>query len=133
MRRYALLLLGAIGLLAGAGYLVWLFFRSLYSAYSDWKLYKELDELEAIGRARRKARAEQNQKRLDNGCPHVFQDPSGVLPPKTCVKCGIEKQRPKGGCDHRWKPVAEPVPHAVCEACGQQYRAEPPAGPGPSP
>jgi hypothetical protein len=95
--------------------------KSLLGLVSDRQLHRELDELAAHGDARRQARKEANQKRLDNGCEHQFDEAIGGFPPGVCHVCGLAKEKPNGACDHVWRAGEGGAPNSVCEKCGRQH------------
>ncbi len=113
--------MAALAVIATCGYFLWLAGRAFYSMYSDWKLDKELIVIRAESDVRRKQKSEDNQRRLDNGCVHVFDQSFGEFPPGVCRKCGLERERPKGECDHVWRRAEGPVPGSFCEKCGKKY------------
>ncbi|MBC8351334.1 MAG: hypothetical protein H8E66_05075 [Planctomycetes bacterium] len=95
--------------------------KTLLGMVSDRSLNKELDELVAHGDARRQARVETNEKRLDNGCEHEFDGALGGFPPEVCHKCGLASEKPNGPCDHVWRAGEGGAPHSACEKCGRSY------------
>jgi hypothetical protein len=97
--------------------------KGLWGMFGDWRLHRELDELQADGNSRRQAREAANQLRLDNGCDHDFDGALGGFPAGVCHKCGLEKEKPTGTCDHVWRPVDGPIPSSVCEKCGRSHSA----------
>ncbi len=101
--------------------LLYSFGRFLVTLVTDWRLYRELDELEAEGEARREKKVQENVERLDNGCDHSFGGAMG-FPPDVCAKCGLSKEKPTGACDHVWRRAEGPVPQCYCETCRKQYR-----------
>ena len=80
-----------------------------------------MDELQSGAEARRRQRLLENQQRLDSGCEHDFETHVSGLPPGTCRKCGVEREKPTAGCDHIWKPVKGAIPSSRCEKCGRTY------------
>jgi hypothetical protein len=108
--------------LAIGGWLLFAFGRNMITILDDWLHGRELDELRAESKARRKQRQAEEKARLDNGCEHDFDTPAFGLPPGVCVKCGLAKQRPAGDCDHIWK-LAEKgaAADSYCEKCGKTY------------
>lgn len=110
----------ALGVVVWALYMIG---EALAHVYRDWRLGKELDELQSAGAARREQRRLANEQRLANGCQHDFQSAAVVgLPPGVCLKCGLEKEKPTGGCDHAWRVKPGAVPSSACEKCGKQHR-----------
>jgi hypothetical protein len=101
-----------------AGYFLWLCAHSVYSAFAGWREKRDLAQLQAEYRARRK----ENALRLGNGCDHQYTESSADgLPPDVCRKCGLSRQKPPGDCDHVWRVVPKLVPTSRCEKCGQTY------------
>jgi hypothetical protein len=121
MKESFLIGMVALVVIAGGGYFIWLAARSFHSMYSDWNLGKELDVIRTESDARRKQKGEENQRRLDNGCEHVFDQGFGEFPPGVCRKCGLERERPKGTCDHVWRRAVGAVPGSYCEKCEKKY------------
>ena len=106
-------------LLAGwALYMVW---DALLQVFNDWRLGRELNQLELESTARREQRRLANEKRLANNCEHDFQSGAVGLPPAVCTKCGLEREKPTGGCDHVWRVKPGAVPSSACEKCGKLY------------
>jgi hypothetical protein len=105
-----------------AGWTLWMIGRAFYQLLSDWKLGKELDELQADTAARRQRKQESLARRLASGCDHDFTTGAAGLPPDACSKCGIEKDRPDGLCDHVWRVRPGAAPSSVCEQCGKVYQ-----------
>jgi ribosomal protein L32 len=106
-------------LLAGwALYMVW---EALVQVFNDWRLGRELNELEMTSSARREQRRAANEKRLATNCEHDFRSGAVGLPPAVCAKCGLEQEKPTGGCDHVWRVKPGPVPSSACEKCGKSY------------
>ncbi len=116
---------GIFGFVAFAivGYFLFHLGKALLGMFSDWRLHRELDELQADGEARRQAKTEANRKRLDNGCDHDFDGALGGFPQGVCHKCGLAKDKPTGTCDHVWRAVDGPIPNSTCEKCGRSYSA----------
>ena len=118
MRRYFFLGILIVGVLSGLVYYVWLVVSALYE---DWSLGKDVKKIRAETERRRQQRAEENARRLDNGCDHLFGETLGGFPPFACRRCGLERQRPKGPCDHVWRLSKDSIPGAYCEKCGKKY------------
>ncbi|TVS09886.1 MAG: hypothetical protein EA424_26245 [Planctomycetaceae bacterium] len=95
-----------------------------WAAYQDWRLFRELNVIQAESAARREHKRADRQKRLDNGCEHAFGTGLGGFPPNACPKCGIEREKPMGRCDHVWRRKDGPVIGSYCEKCGKQYQPE---------
>jgi hypothetical protein len=95
--------------------------KGLLGMVSDRSLHRELDELAAHGETRRQAREASNQKRLDNGCAHQFDEALGGFPLGVCHKCGLARVKPNGPCDHVWRAGEGGSPHSACEKCGRRY------------
>ncbi|MGE0756546.1 MAG: hypothetical protein AB7F89_04710 [Pirellulaceae bacterium] len=110
-----------------AGWALYMLGRALAQLLSDWRLGRELDELEADGAARREKRQQQLEQRLANGCEHDFASGAIGLPPEVCIKCGLEKNKPSGPCDHIWRVKSGAVPTSSCEICGKIYHPLQPA------
>ena len=118
MRQNYFLAVLVFAALAGVLYFVWLV---LVSVYRHWQLTKDVSAIKASNASRRREKEEASQKRLDNGCEHAFGESIGGLPPDTCRKCGLQRQRPRGPCDHIWELANEPVPCSYCKTCGKKY------------
>jgi ribosomal protein L32 len=99
-------------------YMLW---DALVEVFSDWRLGRELNQLESESAMRREQRRQLNEKRLANGCEHDFRSGAVGLPPHVCTRCGLEEDKPTGGCDHVWRVKPGPVPSSVCEKCGKVY------------
>jgi hypothetical protein len=95
--------------------------KSLYGMFQDWRLNRELDQLQSEASGRREALAESNRVRLDNGCEHDFDTGAHGMPPETCRTCGLERAKPLGTCDHVWVINPGPVPVSACKKCGRKY------------
>jgi ribosomal protein L32 len=108
----------AVAIVAWAVYMVW---DAMLQIFRDWRLGRELDQLESEGASRREQRRAANEQRLATGCNHDFAGGAVGLPPGVCAKCGIQKEKPTGGCDHIWRVKSGPVPSSVCEKCGKVY------------
>lgn len=108
----------AFGLIGWALYMVW---EALVEVFKDWRLGRELHQLESESAARREQRRLQNEKRLANGCDHDFRGGAVGLPPDVCAKCGLAQEKPSGACDHIWRVKPGPVPSSACEKCGKLY------------
>lgn len=121
MKDYFVWAMAALIPLGVLGYFLYMLGKGLYGMYSDWRLHGELDELQAQQSGRKQARAEANQRRLDNGCQHDFGGALGGFPPDVCHKCGLSREKPAGSCDHVWKAGEGPVPHSICAKCGKTY------------
>lgn len=121
MRQYVLYAMAVIFPLSLTGWFLWLLGKSVAQIYSDWQLEKELVEIEAQSEAHRRQLKEANVQRLDNGCDHDFTNTRPGLPPNTCAKCGLEREKPRGPCDHVWRVVPGSVPQSACEKCGRSY------------
>ena len=122
MKQFFMMLIGGGALVAVVGFGVWLVLKALWTVFSDWRLQGELKQIAADSKERRERRRGEKQKRLDTGCEHVFDGVASGLPPNTCAKCGIEREKPSGMCDHVWKRQEGPTPLSRCEKCGRQYR-----------
>ena len=103
------------------GAFLWAFGKALLSLFSDWKLGRDLDELERHGATRREQQRQANVERLDTGCDHDFESGSFGLPPNVCRSCGLEQEKPTGACDHVWRTEEGSVPRSSCEKCGKKY------------
>jgi hypothetical protein len=95
--------------------------RSLWTVFEDWRLGRELNQIEAESASRRQRRREENAQRLDNGCEHDFEHHSFGFPSGVCSRCGLEQEKPKGACDHVWRLKPGAVPSSFCEKCGRTY------------
>ena len=104
--------------------LCWLLYKmgqSLLTSFDDWRLGLGLGNLKADRQALREQLREENEKRLETGCDHDFEDHGFGLPPDSCSKCGLEREKPSGPCDHVWKLEDGPVPGSKCEKCGEMH------------
>jgi hypothetical protein len=111
-----------------ASWALYMLGRAIWQLVSDWRLGRELDELQAQSESRRQQRVQAQAQRLDNGCPHDFETLAVGLPPNVCGRCGLERDRPVGQCDHVWRAQPGPVPCSQCERCGKKYHPlQPPA------
>ena len=108
----------AVGIVGWALYMVG---NALTQVFRDWRLGKELDELESQSSSRRDERRLANEQRLATGCEHDFCSGAVGLPPGVCAKCGMEKDKSTGGCDHVWRVKSGPVPSSACEKCNKLY------------
>ncbi len=108
----------AVGIAVWAMYMIW---EAFIQVFNDWRLGRELNELESQSAARREQRRLANEQRLATDCIHDFGGGAVGLPPGVCTKCGLEKEKPTGGCDHVWRVKPGPVPSSVCEKCGKLY------------
>ncbi len=127
MRQTFLLLIIAIivvSLLVGAIYMV---LRSLLDVVEDWQTARELKELKTEVSEQQQAQDQEHEIRLQNDCEHQWEGSLVGFPPGVCVRCGLEKTRPRGACDHVWRVEMKEVPGAVCETCGKQYHRAPSA------
>jgi len=121
MKQYFLYAIAALIPMAIGGWFLWSLGRAFLTMFEDWRLGKELDELQAQSESRREQERLNNEKRLDNGCEHRFDDQVFGLPRGVCGKCGIEQQKPTGPCDHVWRLEKGAVPSSTCEVCGKKY------------
>jgi ribosomal protein L32 len=108
----------ALGICGWALYMLW---DALVEVFNDWRLGRELNQLEAESVARRQQRRILNEQRLATGCTHDFLGGAVGLPPGVCAKCGLAEEKPSGACDHVWRVKPGPVPSSECEKCGKQY------------
>lgn len=117
------------GLLAAglAGWALYMIGEALAQVFRDWRLGRELDQLQAESASRREQRRLANEKRLANGCAHDFSGTAPGLPMGTCPKCGLEREKPTGGCDHVWRVKPGPAPSSVCVKCDKIYNPLEPA------
>lgn len=104
-------------------YFLWIFARSIYHMFVDWRTSKSLDEMALAFDEKRREKLEQAAQRLNNDCHHDYEDLLHAFPPNVCVKCGLAKERPAGDCDHVWRRVPGPIPGSRCESCGEIYGA----------
>ena len=125
MRQLFFYILGGCLVVAAAGWGLYLIGQAIMQVVNDWKLGRELDELESQSASRRDQRKQSQLERLANGCEHDFSGGAIGLPPHVCRKCGLEKDKPAGLCDHVWQVKAGAVPSSECERCGKIYRAMP--------
>ena len=121
MRQYFFYGIGALVLLVFVGWFLYAVGKALYTLFDDWRLGKELDELEAQVGSRREQRQLDNQERLDNGCEHDFDEHVIGFPPDVCSKCGLEREKPSDPCDHIWRLQKGAVPVSTCEKCGKTH------------
>lgn len=125
MRQIFFYVLGgtlAIAILAWAIYMVG---RAIAEVVRDWKLGKELDQIQNESEARRIQRRKAEEARLATGCEHDFTEVGIGLPPNVCRKCGMEKVRTSTLCDHIWRVKPGAAPYSECEHCGKIYRPSP--------
>jgi hypothetical protein len=121
MRQYfffAILLLVPVAI---AAWFLYALGRSFVAMYDDWKLGKELDQLQASSEARRRQRQLDGEQRLATGCEHDFEAHVSGLPPGVCSQCGLEREKPPGPCDHVWRLGEGAIPNSRCEKCGKTY------------
>jgi hypothetical protein len=121
MKQYFLYTIAALIPLAIGGWFLYALGKALYGMYEDWKLGKELDELQTHAESRREQERLKNEQRLNNGCEHRFDNHVFGLPPDTCGKCGLQRRKPEDPCDHVWKLETGPVPCSTCQRCGKKY------------
>ena len=112
---------GGVLTIAVAVWALYMLWDAFAQMVKDWRLGRELDQLESEGSARREQRRAANEKRLANNCEHDFVSGAVGLPPGVCAKCGLEKDKPTGGCDHIWRVKQGAVPSSFCEKCGKVY------------
>jgi hypothetical protein len=122
MRQLFFFTLAGLLTVAIASWALFMLGRAIAQVVSDWRLGRELDKLQAQSASRRQQRAEALQQRLASGCEHDFETGAVGLPPQTCAKCGLEREKPTGACDHVWRVQPGPVPSSTCERCGKVYR-----------
>ena len=118
----SVILIGIAGgvAVAAIGYFLWLVLRSLFDMFSDWRLGKEVDEIEKEASQRRAEQMEANCERLNNGCEHDFELGPGATPRKVCRRCGKEATAPPDECDHVWHRMASSLPRSYCDRCGKE-------------
>lgn len=121
MRQLFFYVLAGTLVIAVVAWALYMLGQALAQVFNDWRLGRELDQLEAETASRRAKRKEASAKRLANGCDHDFASGAIGLPPNVCAKCGIEKEKPTGLCDHVWRVKPGPVPSSECEHCGKIY------------
>ena len=114
-------------LVALAAWAFYMLGRAFNDLWLDWKLGRELDELQSESASRRQQRHTAGEQRLASGCEHDFNAGAIGLPPNVCAKCGLEKVKPTGLCDHVWRVKPGPVPSSECEHCGKIYHPLQPA------
>jgi ribosomal protein L32 len=107
-----------IGLAGWALYMIW---EALAQLFQDWRLGRELSQLESESMSRREQRRLANEKRLATGCDHSFHSGAVGLPPDVCARCGMAREKPTGSCDHVWRVKPGAVPSSACEKCGKVY------------
>lgn len=125
MRQLFFYVLAGSLVAAVAAWALYMLGRAITELFGDWKLGRELDQLEAESAARRKQRQEALEMRLASGCEHDFTSGAIGLPPNVCSKCGLEKEKPAGLCDHVWRVKEGPIPYSQCELCDKIYRPTP--------
>ena len=125
MRELFFYILGGCLVIAAAGWGLYMIGQALMQVLNDWKLSRELDQLEAEGVSRREKRKQSQIERLANGCEHDFTEGAIGLPPNVCRKCGLEREKPSGLCDHVWRVVPGAAPYSKCERCDKIYRPLP--------
>ena len=118
MKYFFLITIVAVGIVSGLVYFAWSVISSLYR---DWELGRDVDQIERESIHHRRLREEAAKLRLDNGCDHQFDGDVIGLPPNTCHRCGIERERPADACDHIWRQAMEPIPCSYCQECGKKY------------
>jgi hypothetical protein len=121
MRQNVLVILAVLAVCGAVLYFVWLCLRDLFYHVRDWRHSRQFGDLRAQREARSRAMAEENARRLDNGCDHTFDSVFGALPPDVCAKCGLAKEKPPGDCDHVWRREKGLIPASQCEKCGKPY------------
>ena len=104
-------------------YFFWVFAKSIYHMFVDWRTSKSLDEMALAFDDKRREKLEQAEQRMNNDCDHDYEDLLHAFSPDVCVKCGLAKKRPAGDCDHVWRRVPGPIPGSRCESCGEMYGA----------
>ena len=104
-------------------YFLWIFAKSIYHLFLDWRTSKSLDEMALAFDEKRREKLEQAEQRLDNDCDHDYDDLLHAFPPDVCVKCGLAKNHHAGDCDHVWRRVPGPIPGSRCESCGESFGA----------
>ena len=123
MKQYFLY---AIALLIPVAILGWFLFalgKAFASLYDDWKLGKELDELQNQSPAQSRQLELGREQRLATGCAHEFDLAVFGMPANVCGKCGMEREKPAGSCDHVWRLGKGAIPNSYCERCGKVYSA----------
>jgi hypothetical protein len=125
MREVFFYVLGGCLAVAASGWAIFMIGRAIMQVVNDWRLSNELDQLEAESASRRDKKKQAQIERLANGCDHDFTVGAIGLPPNTCRKCGLEKEKPSGVCDHVWHVIPGPVPTSKCERCDKEYRPMP--------
>ena len=121
MRQYVLYAMAVIFPVSLSVWFLWLMGKSFAKIYDDWKLERELIQLEAESEAHREKKKQINTARLDNGCDHDFVNVGHGLPPNSCCKCGREQDKPQGPCDHIWRAKGGGSPTSSCERCGKIF------------
>ena len=121
MRQYVLYAMAVIFPVSLTVWFFWLLGKSFVQMFHDWKLEKELVDIQSQSEAHRRELQRINVERLDNGCDHDFESVGHGLPLNACCKCGLEKEKPKGPCDHVWKARPGSAPSSDCEKCGKPY------------
>jgi hypothetical protein len=121
MRQLFFYVMGGLVVVSLASWALYMLGRAIAQVFGDWRLGRELDELEAQGALRRQQRQHSQEQRLATGCEHNFEAGAIGLPPNVCAKCGLERVKPSGACDHVWRVQAGPVPASQCERCGKIY------------
>jgi hypothetical protein len=121
MRQYFFIGVAVMIPLAILGWFIYALGRGFLSMYEDWKLGKDLDQLQAEAEGRREQKRLENEQRLANGCEHDFDSHIYGLPSGVCGKCGLEREKPTGACDHVWRLQQGAVPSSECEKCGRTY------------
>ncbi len=104
-------------------YFFWVFAKSLYHMFQDWRTSKSLDGLAQAFDEKRREHRESAAQRLNNDCEHDYEDLLHAFPPDVCVKCGLATEKPAGNCDHVWRRVPGAIPGSRCELCGEMYGA----------
>lgn len=113
--------MGICGVVAVVGYLGYRVYLAFGDMFQDWQAGREAAQLKQERARLAEQRQEENAKRLDNDCEHVFDDRYGALPPDVCSKCGLARDKPAGACDHIWRVIDGPTPSSQCEKCGRKH------------
>ena len=123
MKQYFLYAIALLIPLAILGWFLFALGKAFASLYEDWKLGKELDELQDQAASRHQQLQLGREQRLAKGCQHEFDLPVFGMPPNVCGKCGLEREKPAGSCDHVWRLGKGAVPNSYCERCGKLHSA----------
>jgi hypothetical protein len=120
-RQNLLIFLAAMAVVGGILYFFWVALRDLVRYLLEARQNRQFDGMREYRLEREAVLREEQARRLDNGCEHLFDDQFGALPPDVCCRCGIAKQKPAGDCDHTWCREPGLLPASICVKCGARF------------